>query len=69
MIKADAKYKYDDYADGRQRYPWDTMKVGESFEAVKSGAHSYAYNASIRYAPKAFRARITEDGYRIFRVK
>jgi hypothetical protein len=59
-----------------QVYPWDTMKVRQSFlvrdhlgKCDPSSVHSLCSKANIRYAPMQFRARKTRDGYRIWRVK
>jgi hypothetical protein len=59
-----------------QVYPWETMRVKQSFlvrdlkgKADPGSVHSLCSKANIRYAPMQFKARKTDDGYRIWRVK
>jgi len=55
----------------QKKYPWETMKVGESFPLESSRfLYSYTSGANKRYKPKKFRAGKAEDGsLRIWRIK
>jgi hypothetical protein len=61
---------------GNQVYPWEEMRVKQSFlvrdqrgKMDPGSVHSLCSKANKRYAPMVFRARKMRDGYRIWRVK
>jgi hypothetical protein len=53
-------------------YPWDTMRVGQSFlfpdELSTGGCRVMAMNAGPRYR-RVFTVRICKDGLRCWRIK
>jgi hypothetical protein len=71
MIKADSKYKIEDAVRHGPllKYPWNTMKVGESFQYTAT-SNSIAAVSNRRYAPKRFSQRKMKDGTcRVFRIE
>lgn len=52
--------------DGRNKYPWKVMEVGDSFSIPKLTVSTGATNE--RYKPKKFISRKDGDGYRIWRI-
>lgn len=69
MIAIDKNIKMPTSGDGRRKYPWSDMEIGDSF--VFTGVHGYetARTASKRFAPKKFSARTEGDHFRIWRVE
>jgi len=53
--------------NGRCKYPWKDMEVGDSFSLPKLSISTGAVNE--RYKPKKFVARKDGDGYRVWRIK
>jgi hypothetical protein len=55
------------------KYPWETMKVGDSFlfpkTVLSSSNRSLVSISSKRYAPKSFVSRTTDKGLRCWRIK
>ena len=59
------------YSGGRVKYPWILLEVGDSFLITvnsRQSAHSMARRASAALGKK-FKARDTEDGWRVWRVE
>lgn len=50
-------------------YPWETMKVGESFLARRPSVASGLDHYRKKYAPKQFVSRMIDGKCRIWRVK
>lgn len=54
------------------KYPWKDMKVGDSLHFTNQQEYERARTASSAYGKKhglKFTARMTLDGYRIWRIK
>lgn len=73
MIKAEKGFELptDKPRSGRpKKYPWLTMKVGESFFVKSVATHYTAYSAANRfYSPRRFIARKVAGGFRVWRTK
>jgi len=77
MFKIDKNIPLPDFHGvGRARkYPWPEMGIGDSFLIIdypkdKRGcASNSCCGANLRYAPKKFVQKLTEEGLRIWRVK
>lgn len=68
-IKFSPFHKNPAWGAGRPaKYPWKTMKVGESF-FIKNGYTGSVGYPNNRLAPKHFRARSVKGGVRVWRVK
>ena len=53
-------------SEGRSKYPWREMEVGDSFTISKLSISMGAVND--RYKPKKFIARKSGDEYRVWRI-
>lgn len=67
MVKIERGIKFP-YKSTRNKYPWEEMKVGDSFVCTASGAWNTAAHASMRYAPKVFKTATTNGEVRVWRV-
>lgn len=66
MVKIERGIKF----PGKQKakYPWEEMKVGDSFVCTAKGAWSTAASASMRFAPKVFKPGKINDEIRVWRI-
>ena len=68
LVKIDKNVPMPAYKS-RQKYPWHTMEVGDSFVYPNRDVGQYASIMSVRYSPKKFIGRTVEGVNRIWRVE
>lgn len=65
MIKIDSGYKM---PEGREKYPFKKMKVGQSF-AIPKGKEASVRSSAYNQKSKKFRVLANGDGLRCWRIK
>lgn len=54
---------------GTLKYPWDALKVGDSFEVMgRTNGRQLCIQASMTRAPKAFESRVIKGKTRVWRT-